>query len=105
MISIMNGRRMGGGFMMAPSASNTDGLLNLVIVHEVPQMAMFGLIVKFMKGTHETDPAVRTINSSEITATALRGTLPVHADGNTVCEEGKQVNITLIPRGLEIISK
>jgi diacylglycerol kinase family enzyme len=31
MVSIMNGRRMGGGFMMAPEASPVDGLLNLCI--------------------------------------------------------------------------
>lgn len=105
MISVMNGRRMGGGFMMAPSAEDTDGKLNLIIVREVPQFSMFGLIVKFMKGSHEADPAVRTAITDALTATAIKGTLPVHADGVTICEEGSEVNITLIPRGLEIISR
>src|SRR3990172_5360976 len=35
MVSIMNGRRMGGGFMMAPSGRNDDGLFDLFIS---PQM-------------------------------------------------------------------
>jgi len=105
MVSIMNGRRMGGGFMMAPSASTTDGLLNLCIVRKVPQLAMFGLMGKFMKGTHEADAAVSTARADSITITALKGTLPVHADGNTVCEEGKQIQIVLLPRALEIISR
>jgi len=105
MVSIMNGRRMGGGFMMAPYASTTDGLLNLCIVREVPQLAMFGLMGKFMKGTHEADAAVSTARADSITITALKGTLPVHADGNTVCEEGKQIQIVLLPRALEIISR
>lgn len=105
MVSVMNGRRMGGGFMMAPSAVINDSLFNLVIVSKVPQLAMFGLIGKFMKGTHTDDPAVQTCQGAHITVTALKGTLPVHADGVTVCEEGNSINIELIPRGLELISK
>lgn len=105
MVSIMNGRRMGGGFMMAPSASTTDGKLNVCIVHQVPQMAMFGLIGKFMKGTHEADPAVSTATTDRIVVTAKQGTLPVHADGNTVCEEGLEIVVELLPRALEIITR
>jgi YegS/Rv2252/BmrU family lipid kinase len=105
MVSVMNGRRMGGGFMMAPGAQMNDGLANLCIVSEVPQIAMFGLIGKFMKGTHESHPAVQTRQAAKITVTALKGTLPVHADGVTVCEEGGQISIELLPRALEIITR
>lgn len=105
MVSVMNGRRMGGGFMMAPGANINDGLLNLCIVSEVPQMAMFGLIGKFMQGTHEAESAVQTRQAAKVTITALKGTLPVHADGVTVCEEGEQITIELLPRSLEIITR
>lgn len=105
MVSVMNGRRMGGGFMMAPGAHIDDGLANLCIVSEVPQMAMFGLIGKFMQGTHEVHPAVQTRQAAKITVTALKGTLPVHADGVTVCENGAQITIELLPRSLEIITR
>jgi YegS/Rv2252/BmrU family lipid kinase len=105
MVSVMNGRRMGGGFMMAPGANIDDGLANLCIVSEVPQLAMFGLIGKFMKGTHESDPAVQTRQAAKITVTALKGTLPVHADGVTICEAGEQITIELLPRALEIITR
>lgn len=105
MVSVMNGRRMGGGFMMAPTAVINDNLFNLVIVSKIPQMAMFGLIGKFMKGTHTEDPAVQTCQGDRVTVTALKGTLPVHADGVTICEAGQMVSIDLIPRGLELISR
>lgn len=105
MVSVMNGRRMGGGFMMAPTAVINDKLFNLVIVSKVPQMAMFGLIGKFMKGTHAEDAAVQTCQGDRVIVTALKGTLPVHADGVTVCEAGQSININLIPRGLELISR
>ncbi len=105
MVSIMNGRRMGGGFMMAPSASTTDGMLNICMVREVPQLSMFRLVGKFMKGSHEADPAVSTATTDRITVTAKKGVLPVHADGNTVCEAGTEIMVELLPRALEIITR
>ncbi|MBP9040145.1 MAG: diacylglycerol kinase family lipid kinase [Anaerolineaceae bacterium] len=105
LVSIMNGQRMGGGFMMVPSARPDDGIFGLNIVREVPQMAMFGLMVKIMKGTHVTDPAVVMTQSKKIRVTALKGSMPCHADGVTICEEGIDLTIEIIPRGLEIITR
>lgn len=105
LVSIMNGRRMGGGFMMAPTARNDDEIFDLCVVREVPQMSMFGLIGKIMKGTQRTDPAVTTRQSKKVIVTALKGTLPCHADGVTVCEEGHDLTIEIIPHGLEIITR
>ena len=105
MVSIMNGRRMGGGFMMAPNAKTDDGFLDLCIVREIPQMSMFGMIAKFMKGTQNSDPAVTAVQSKKIVIKALSGSLPVHADGVTVCEEGQELTIELLPKMLEIISQ
>lgn len=105
MISIMNGRRMGGGFMMTPKSKIDDGAFSLCVVRNVPQIAMFGLIAKFMKATHVDDPNVSMLQAKKITARALKGTLPIHADGVTVCEEGQEVTIELIPGGLEIITR
>ena len=105
MVSIMNGRRMGGGFMMAPSAGISDGVFDLCVVKQVPQLAMFGLIGKFMKGTHITDPAVETYQSERVVVTAIQGNLPAHADGVTVCETGHRISVELLPRALEIITR
>ena len=105
MISIMNGRRMGGGFMMTPTSSIDDGAFSLCIVRNVPQIAMFGLIAKFMKATHVDDANVTMVQAKKITARALKGTLPVHADSVTICEEGKEIMVELIPGGLEIITR
>ena len=105
MVSIMNGRRMGGGFMMAPSSSITDGQLNICMVREVPQFSMFGLMAKFIKGTHEADPAVSVAKADRITLIAKNGVLPVHADGNTVGEACHEITVELLPHSLEIITR
>lgn len=103
MVSIMNGRRMGGTFMMAPESKHDDGVFDLCIAGQVSRMQIFGLIPQFMKGSQAGHKAVRYERSRKITATAVKGSLPCHADGETVCEEGKQVTIELLPAQINLI--
>lgn len=103
MISIMNGRRMGGGFMMAPSALTDDGLFDLCIATQVSRARIFALIPRFMQGTQATHPAIQTGQTRHITITALQGSLPAHADGETLCEQGDQLTLEILPRLIDII--
>jgi diacylglycerol kinase (ATP) len=103
MVSIMNGRRMGGGFMMAPQGRPDDGLLNVCTVHQVSRPQMFSLIAKFMQGTQDADPAVQRIHTPELRITALQGALPAHADGETLCQDGNELSVTLLPNQIELI--
>ncbi len=105
LVSIMNGRRMGGSFMFAPDGKPNDDTFDLCIVKTVPQSAMVGLIGKVMKGTQAAHPAVSTVQSTKVTVKALQGTLPVHADGVTICEEGQEIVVELLPKELEIITR
>jgi diacylglycerol kinase (ATP) len=103
MVSIMNGRRMGGGFMMAPESLIDDGLFDLCIAGEVSRLAIFGLILRFMRGTQLGHPAIRTARSDHITVTALKDSLPAHADGETLCVAGKSLEVRLLPNALEVV--
>ncbi len=104
MVSIMNGRRMGGGFMMAPQGDPGDGQLDLCIARQVPRLRIFGLVPHFMKGTQATQSAVVTGRTRQVTVTALEGTLPAHADGETLCTEGQELTVTLLPAQIELIT-
>jgi YegS/Rv2252/BmrU family lipid kinase len=103
MVSIMNGRRMGGGFLMAPHAENDDGLLDVCIAREVGKARVFTLIPKFMKGTQEREKEITTLRTRRIAVTALEGSLPAHADGETLCTAGKTLTIDLLPRAIEVV--
>jgi diacylglycerol kinase (ATP) len=105
MVSIMNGRRMGGSFMMAPQSKHTDGVFDLCVVKEVPRGQIIKLMGLIMKGTQATDPAVTTPQAKKIRITAVEGTLPAHADGVTLCEEGKEITIEILPEALTIITR
>jgi diacylglycerol kinase (ATP) len=104
MVSVMNGTRMGGGFWMAPNAKPNDGTFDLCIVREVPQFAMFGIMGLIMKGTQATHKAVTMAKSTKVNVRAINGTIPAHADGETVCEEGQEIVIQILPHELEIIT-
>jgi diacylglycerol kinase (ATP) len=103
MVSIMNGRRMGGGFMMAPTSKIDDGCLDLCIVGQVSRLGILGLIPKFTQGTQVGHPKVSMRQSRLVTVTAEQGSLPAHADGETLCTEGEALAIELLPEALEIV--
>jgi len=103
MVSVMNGRRMGGSFYMAPEASSEDGLLDLCIAPEVNRARLFALISHFMKGSQASQPEILTAQTPSLTITAEDGALPAHADGETLCTEGQQLEITILPQQLNLI--
>jgi len=105
MLSFMNGRRMGGGFFFAPNGDPGDGIFDLCLARSASKMRVFGLIPYFMKGTQATQKEVSMAQARKIKATALTGTLPVHCDGETVCHEGKEIVVELLPAQIEFITR
>jgi YegS/Rv2252/BmrU family lipid kinase len=103
MVSVMNGRRLGGGFMMAPQGEPDDGLFDLCIVREMSRLRMFRILPHFLRGTQASQETVTTGQAARITITALQGTLPAHTDGEIICIDGQKLEIELLPRQLDII--
>lgn len=67
MISVMNGRRMGGGFYMTPNSSMEDGLLDLCIANKVGRPKMVAFVPRFMRGTHTTDRDITMMRGVRVT--------------------------------------
>jgi diacylglycerol kinase (ATP) len=103
LVSIMNGQRLGGGFIMAPDAQPDDGLFDLCIAHEVSRARMFALIPHFLRGTQATQEPITTGRAARISITALEGSLPAQTDGEILCIDGQQLEIELLPRRIEVI--
>lgn len=103
MVSVMNGRRMGGGFFMAPESRTDDGLFDLCIARQVSRARIFALIFHFMRGTQVSQEPIRMARAQQVAVTALEGTLPAHADGETLCTEATQLELRLVPGLVEAI--
>jgi diacylglycerol kinase (ATP) len=102
MVSIMNGRRMGGGFMMAPEAHPDDGLLDLCIAGQLSRIGILTMIPRFMKGTQATRSQITTGRAANIHVVAINGSLPAHADGETICTAGSELRVEIVKQPLEI---
>ena len=103
MVSLMNGRRMGGGFMRAPRAETADGYFDVCVAEEVSKAGILRLIPRFMAGSQATHPAISTLRTRRIKVSALEGSLPAHADGETLCEAGEQLELEILPQQLFIL--
>ncbi len=103
LVSLMNGKRMGGSFMFAPESESDDGLLNLCIAKQVTRLQVLGLFPKVMSGTQEDHFAIKMPTAQKVKITALSGSLPVHADGETICEAGKELEVSILKQQLQLV--
>lgn len=103
LVSMMNGRRMGGSFMFAPESEADDGLLNLCIAHQVSRLQVLGLFPKVMNGTQQDHPAIQMPTGKSIVVEALKGSLPVHADGETICHAGKKIEVKIFKQKIDLV--
>ncbi len=104
MISIMNGRRMGGAFFMAPDGDMNDGVFNLAITHQGSRISSLYAMMLYMKGKQSRHRGTMMDCADKILLRALSGSMTAHADGETICIEGKKLEIMIVPSALQMIT-
>lgn len=102
MVSVMNGRRMGGGFIMAPYSAPDDGLFDLCIAEKMNQLQMLSFVPRFMRGTQVGRPHITMARSRRVTVT-VEGGQAVHADGETLCLSADRLELELLPQRLRVV--
>jgi YegS/Rv2252/BmrU family lipid kinase len=102
---LCNGRREGGGFLIAPDAKIDDGLLDYAMITNVSRLKMFRILPEVMKGTHGRFKEVTLGKCKKFTLTADRP-LYIHADGEIFSGPGtdiRQVNFEILPNALKLV--
>jgi YegS/Rv2252/BmrU family lipid kinase len=102
MVSVANGRRTGGMFMIAPQAVQDDGLLDLSLARQVSRLGIFRLIPHFIRGTHAGQPTV-TVDQTAHIVIASQQDLPVHVDGEIIRTDAHRLEVSVLPRRLRVI--
>ncbi|MGD2041528.1 MAG: diacylglycerol kinase family lipid kinase [Anaerolineae bacterium] len=102
MISVMNGRTMGGGFQMTPDSRMDDGLLDLCIAAAVSRPKMISFVPRFLRGTHITDHDITMTQSRRV---AIRSVTPwaAQVDGEIYGAGARQFEIELLPQRLRLL--
>jgi diacylglycerol kinase family enzyme len=103
LISIMNGKRMGGSFFMAPDADSRDGMLNFCRTEQGSRLRLLSALVTYMKGTQARRSDTSTGMASEYTVKALKGGLAVHADGERICRSGTELRVEILKGALRLL--
>jgi YegS/Rv2252/BmrU family lipid kinase len=104
LVSVMNGKRLGGGFWMAPNGDPTDGVFDLCIADQVNIPRILTLLPHFTKGTQATQKEIKMERAKHVTITALEGVLPAQTDGEIICVDGTHLDIELLPLRLSVVT-
>jgi len=104
MVSVMNGRRAGGGFLMAPNGNPGDGVFDLCIAKNISKAGILLLIPRFIHGTQGTHPAIQFKKDTHVTVRAMDGLLPVHVDGEVLSADVKELSVEILPGRLKVIT-
>ena len=104
MITVANGSREGGGFLVAPEAVIDDGLFHYAAISKVSRPMMLRLVPEVMNGTHGKFKQIRmgTLRKMELQADIP---LRIHIDGETFAGFGSDVRslkVEIIPSAIEI---
>jgi len=103
LVSIMNGKRIGGGFWTAPNASPDDGLFDLCIAEEVSRPRMLTLLPHFLRGTQATQPEIQMKQTQTVKITATKGVMPIQADGEILDDACREITVKILPKQLEVL--
>jgi diacylglycerol kinase (ATP) len=70
-VALANGRYFGGGMMIAPDADPSDGLLDVVALHDLSRVQSIALAQHIYKGSHPGEPGVTVARGKIVEAEPL----------------------------------
>jgi YegS/Rv2252/BmrU family lipid kinase len=84
-VAAANSPTYGGGMRLAPAASLTDGMLDIVSVADVSKLRFLANLPKVFKGTHVQLPSVEVRQARTVEISADRP-FAVYADGEVIAQ-------------------
>ena len=105
MFAACNGKREGGGFMVAPQADLFDGTLDLIAVNKISRLKMLYTLPYFLNGTQNKLSYVHSGRFKHLELTSDHP-LIIHADGEIYAgfsSKSNRLSIEIIPAGLRTI--
>jgi diacylglycerol kinase (ATP) len=97
--------RFGGGMRIAPEARIDDGLLDLVIVREIPKRTLLSVFPKVYTGKHVDHPAVLMARTRRVEITLDRA-MTMYGGGEPLrpMAAGEAVMVEVVPAGLRVVA-
>ena len=99
-VAAANSKAYGGGMWLAPDASLEDGLLDVVIVGDVPKARFLRLLPTVFKGEHVRQPGVEVLRCRELRISAERS-FEMYADGDPIAS--LPVTVRALPSAIKVL--
>lgn len=100
LVSVANGRSIGGGMTITPDALCDDGALDLLVVSAISRIRLIAMLPRIFAGTHVSHPAVRIERVRSVTVEMAGVT--AFADGEPVGAAPLQIDV--VPGALRVLS-
>jgi diacylglycerol kinase (ATP) len=99
LVAVGNGPSYGGGMYVLPDASFDDGLLDVLMLHEISTVEFLKVFPKVFKGAHVTHPAVEIIRGRSVT---------LEADGIVAYADGERfaalpITVEVVPGAVTVL--
>ncbi len=107
MLTLGNGPREGGGFIVTPDARLDDGVLNYCTIRRISRLTMLRLVPQVMKGTQARFAQVRMGTCRRMQVTS-RQPLYVHCDGEIFAgfdSRNLSLGIEILPAALSVMQQ
>jgi diacylglycerol kinase (ATP) len=103
MVTVSNGRFLGGAFKIAPHASVLDGKLDVCFFSDSNVAERVALFIGAMRGTHIGMPSVSAASVRHLALTFPTSPL-MEMDGELRVARSRTVELTCVPRALSVVA-
>lgn len=84
-VAAANSKSYGGGMLLAPGASLKDGLVDVVIISQIPKLRFLRLLPTVFSGAHVQQDTVEVLRGAVVQISASRPFM-MYADGDPIAE-------------------
>ena len=102
LLSVGNGRRAGGGFLLHPDARIDDGWLELCRADVLPLHRLLRILPSVLSGRHLRFDGIHVGRCRSLRVSSDPPT-PVHADGEMLSRAAVDVTVSVTPSGLRLV--
>ncbi len=100
LVAVANGPAYGGGMRVVPSAAYDDGMLDVLILHEVSIPTLLRVFPKVFKGAHVDHPAVEILRGRRVRLEATG--IVSYADGERF--EPLPIDCEVVPGAVTVLT-
>jgi YegS/Rv2252/BmrU family lipid kinase len=99
-VAVANSPAYGGGMLLAPDATLTDGQFDVVLIADGSRLQFLANLPRVFRGTHVTHPMVEVVRARVVEIDADRP-FTLYADGDPIAE--LPVTVTALPGAVRVL--